>query len=129
MGDLFRDVVELLVPSALLGSLEKLFDVDDDLPDPGTVSRYRALLDGAMMLFMRRANAELSRNGGGARWMMADSSTQHGIQFEGNALASGGDVGGQVGREQDRIYAFTYIYIYICTYRHLCESFAMRFLA
>ena len=32
MGDLFRDVVELLVPSALLGSLEKLFDVDDDLP-------------------------------------------------------------------------------------------------
>lgn len=51
-------------------------------PDESTVSRWRVLLDSAIMLHERGRNDAASQEGGTHRYIMADSSVQHQRDFE-----------------------------------------------
>ena len=48
------------------------------LPDASTISRWRMLVDGAYMIYWRSLNASSSY----IRYLMADSSSQRGRNFE-----------------------------------------------
>ena len=47
-------------------------------PDPATISKWRLIVDGSLMLWHRRQNARR----GFVRFLMSDSSSQHGRQFQ-----------------------------------------------
>ena len=80
--DVLCHSIEILIPKVLWGPFKELLEVSRTiLPDKSTVSRWRMLLDGAFMLFYRKHNAELLA-GGSVRYFMADSSTQHGRDYE-----------------------------------------------
>eukprot|EP00971_Amphidinium_carterae_P089089 1763200-Amphidinium_carterae.1 len=88
MSDCLRDAsnlqpvilmsLRMVLPSSLHSIIQStLSDQNIMTPDPSTLSRWRLLLDGAFMIYRR---AELSENH--LRWMMSDSSTQHGRSFQ-----------------------------------------------
>ena len=79
--------MEILLPKMLQPAFTKMLQAcSQHLPHAGTISRWRLLLDGAFMLQQRQVN---SRTGTGfARYIMADSSIQHGRDFEHIMVAS-----------------------------------------
>ena len=81
LGDAIQHALNMLLPPVLIPVFASVLgDTDRIRPDAGTVSRWRLLIDGAFMLWHRRAN---SKDGGQhVRYMMADSSTQHGRTFQ-----------------------------------------------
>ena len=77
--------LELCVPPVLLPSLkEAVGNPVAVAPSTASVSRWRLLLDAAFMLYMRSKNtaAASCSSGGFVRYLMSDSSTQHGRQFQ-----------------------------------------------
>ena len=82
LAEVFHDVIDVLMPPNIKIILQPLTNCKDAMPDPATVSRYRSILDGALMLFMRASNRQLVAGRGAVRYMMADSSMQHGLEFE-----------------------------------------------
>ena len=82
LAEVFRDVIDVLMPPHIKIMLQSLTNGDHMIPDKATVSRYRSLLDGALMLFMRASNRQLAEGRGAVRYMLADSSMQHGTEFE-----------------------------------------------
>lgn len=54
----------------------------DQMPSRSTASRYRMVLNGAFMVWEQKHNAELDCSGGATRFLMADSSMQHGAEFK-----------------------------------------------
>jgi hypothetical protein len=89
LGDMLRNsrdlqrtlrlCIKVLVPPVMQ---EVVFDYLDEcshtVPDKGTISRWRVLLDGAFRLLHRRTSAVSECS----RYLMADSSMQHGRDFE-----------------------------------------------
>ena len=55
-------------------------DAKHAMPHKSTLSRWRLLVDGCFMMVERQRNA--STNTSKVRYLMADSSTQHGRDFE-----------------------------------------------
>ena len=82
LAEVCKDVIDLLLPPGLKAMIGPLADIKHVMPHASTVSRYRTLLDGAFMLFMRKANRDLAAGRGAVRYMLADSSFQHGLDFE-----------------------------------------------
>ena len=88
MADLLRDSSELsravsqamrfLLPPVLRPVFEEAMADASSMPNAGTVSRWRFLLDASFMLWRRERNA----NQKFLRWIIADSSTQHGRTFQ-----------------------------------------------
>lgn len=71
--------IELVVPPLFIKVFrEALRDSALLVPHKGTLSRWRLLLDGGFMLWCREKN----KAGQYLRWMMTDSSTQHGRSFQ-----------------------------------------------
>ena len=84
LGDLFRDMVEACMPNGLKHMIKDMVDsAASQMPSSSTVSKYRVVLDGAFMLWERKHNAALDSSGGATRYLMCDSSMQHGSEFEG----------------------------------------------
>ena len=89
LADCLRDTAQLdrvlelsmrmLLPPVLVKAFKENFvSAAVAMPHKGTISRWRLLLDGGFMLWHRRRN----NSGNFIRWMMADSSTQHGRTFQ-----------------------------------------------
>lgn len=78
--------IQVLLPTTLHSHFEQLLDeVQHVLPAKSTISRWRLLLDGGFMLQQRMENARLDSDGDRVeyvRYIMADSSMQHGRDFE-----------------------------------------------
>ena len=71
--------VELVVPPVLINVFRNaVMSAALAVPNKGTLSRWRLLLDGGFMLWHRGKNSP----GSDLRWMMTDSSTQHGRSFQ-----------------------------------------------
>lgn len=80
--DVILQSVRVLLPPCLLAHFEQvLTECRDILPHKGTVSRWRLLLDGALMITQRREN-EVFPNKSCIRYSMVDSSMQYGRDFE-----------------------------------------------
>ena len=78
-----KDVVNMLFSAptaAVFGAVAECASVL--VPSKGQLSKSRVLIDGALCLFMRHLNARRLRQGGCIRYIMADSSMQHGREFE-----------------------------------------------
>lgn len=77
--------IELVVPPVLVNVFrDALTNAALAVPHKGTLSRWRLLLDGGFMLWQRAKN----KAGTCLRWMMTDSSTQHGRSFQLTSLLS-----------------------------------------
>ena len=77
--------IELVVPPVLVNVFrDALTNAALAVPNKGTLSRWRLLLDGGFMLWHRVKN----KAGTCLRWMMTDSSTQHGRSFQVTSLLS-----------------------------------------
>lgn len=77
------DMVGLCLPPALRHMVDDLIGLAvKSMPSETLLSQYRVLLDGAFMLASRVLNERLRLDGGATRYIMADSSMQHGHQFE-----------------------------------------------
>ena len=84
LGDVFKDMVEACLPNGLKYMVKEVVaSAARQMPSQATVSRYRMMLDGAFMLWERQQHAALVSQGGATRFIMADSSMQHGSEFEG----------------------------------------------
>ena len=80
---LFREVCTLMFSDSTLQHLDALISECAALvPSKSTISRARLLLDCSFLLWIRRYNASLLADGGCVRYLMADSSSQHGREFE-----------------------------------------------
>ena len=78
-----RQCVEICLPSYLRHLAGPLVETAvKHAPAAPVISRHRFLLDGACMLFMQRINRQRSAEGGCSRYMVADSSMQHGREYE-----------------------------------------------
>ena len=76
LADVVLQAVRMILPPVVRAVFEEaLKDGGFCLPHKGTVS---SLLDGAFMLWQRRQNSGEPF----LRWMMSDSSTQHGRTFQ-----------------------------------------------
>ena len=83
LREVVRDCVEMCLPTNVRGMIGPLVEAAaQNAPSASTISRARFLLDGAFMLFMRKLNLCRARDGGCSRYLIADSSTQHGKEFE-----------------------------------------------
>lgn len=81
LGDAILHGLRLLVPPVLARGLAAAIKSPKEFaPHAGTISRWRLLLDGAYMLHMRRKNHDGQQKQ--FRYLMADSSVQHGRDFE-----------------------------------------------
>ena len=79
LADVVLQAVRMILPPVVRAVFEEaLKDGGFCLPHKGTVSRWRCLFDGAFMLWQRRQNSGEPF----LRWMMSDSSTQHGRTFQ-----------------------------------------------
>ena len=77
-----RQALRMVLPTQLLPSALLMIDSCKDIvPHKGTLSRWRLLIDGAMMNTYRTLLQEHFDGGGVgfARYFMADSSEQHGL--------------------------------------------------
>ena len=84
LGNIFRDMVSACLPNGLKYMIKDLVDsAARQMPSKTTVSRYRMVLDAAFMAWERKRNAALDASGGATRYLMCDSSMQHGSEFEG----------------------------------------------
>jgi hypothetical protein len=84
LGNIFRDMVSACLPHGLKHMIKELVDsAARQMPSKTTVSRYRMVLDAAFMVWERKRNAALDASGGATRFLMCDSSMQHGSEFEG----------------------------------------------
>ncbi|CAK0892873.1 unnamed protein product [Prorocentrum cordatum] len=86
-GD-FADILlrscQIVAPPALMNAVSKLLhEARAALPHKSTISRWRFILDGAYMLNRR---AQTDRGGGQLRYLMSDSSLQHGRDFSRNVV-------------------------------------------
>eukprot|EP00435_Cladocopium_sp_Y103_P066286 s676_g28.t1 len=93
MPEVLQSAAGILLPEVLQAAFKQMLETCRHCtPHESTISRWKLLLDGAFMLFQRRANAQIPRgsgSGSGAiRYLMADSSTQHGRDFEHIMVAS-----------------------------------------
>ena len=79
-----RVALRLLVAPALMPAFLSLIEsMEKVMPHAATMSKWRCLIDGALMLHMRSCNDRLRDQGQGmVRFIMADSSEQRGRQFE-----------------------------------------------
>ena len=83
VGDNLAEMVELCLPPALRHMVDDLVALAvKSMPSECLLSYYRVLLDGAFFLASRILNERLRLDGGATRYIMADSSMQHGHQFE-----------------------------------------------
>ena len=79
IGSVLRHALEMVVPPVLLPQFKKILqDASATIPHKATVSRWKFLLDGAIMCAERNRNKAQEY----LRWIMADSSTQHGRTFQ-----------------------------------------------
>ena len=77
--------IELVVPPVLVNVFRHALTSSAlAIPNKGTLSRWRLLLDGGFMLWHRAKN----KSGSFLRWMMTDSSTQHGRSFQLTSILS-----------------------------------------
>ena len=77
--------IELVVPPVLVKVFRDALNSSAlAIPNKGTLSRWRLLLDGGFMLWHRGQN----KSGAFLRWMMTDSSTQHGRSFQLTSILS-----------------------------------------
>ena len=84
LGNIFRDMVSACLPNGLKYMIKDLVDsAARQMPSKTTVSRYRMVLDAAFMAWERKRNAAWDASGGATRYLMCDSSMQHGSEFEG----------------------------------------------
>lgn len=83
LKSVLKQALQMCVPAVLLQTLTRMVDDHSCIaPTAGTVSRWRLLLDGAYMLFKRSKADEACTGPGTARYLMSDSSTQHGRSFQ-----------------------------------------------
>ena len=76
-------MVEICLPPFLRHMVKDLVDVAERcMPREALISRYRVLLDGAFIMCSRILNDHCRIPGGTTRYVMADSSMQHGHEFE-----------------------------------------------
>jgi hypothetical protein len=81
LGLAMRHALQAIVPPTLLPMMQAVVDHAGDIqPSKGTLSRWRLLLDGSLMLWHRRQNGQLMNEF--TRYMQADSSVQHGRCFQ-----------------------------------------------
>ena len=90
LNAVLAQAVHMLLPpvirSVILGSLR---DAASRMPHKSTISRWRCLLDGGFMVWHRQQQQLAAEEGRQhLRWMMSDSSTQHGRSFQLTALLS-----------------------------------------
>ena len=80
LTDLVLQTIRMVLPPVLREGFERAIQEEKAfcLPHKGTISRWRCLLDGAFMIWHRKRN----RDEPFLRWMMSDSSTQHGRTFQ-----------------------------------------------
>lgn len=83
LADAIAQGVGILLPPSLRQPFTELLDnARTVFPTKPTISRWRALIDGAFMLHCRRDSLQSSLSEGGVSYLMADSSMQHGRDFE-----------------------------------------------
>ena len=83
MGMVRQTVLMVLPPSMHRIATSFLAQMAAQIPSESSISRWRMLIDGALMLATRSATKELSDAGvGHSRSFMADASQQHGREFE-----------------------------------------------
>ena len=128
--DALQTALEMIMPACLLPTfLSPLRNSAGAIPNPGTVSRWRFLLDSAFMVTERNLNAFLQEDC--VRYVMADSSMQHSHDFEHIVVCTVplSNLAALYQIYLDTIelwtYAHThiYIYIYIHIYIHTNMSF------
>ena len=84
LGYIFREMVAICLPKCVRHMVDNLLEAaSTHMPHKSRISRYRMLLDGAFMIYMRKENTRLAAQGGATRFLMCDSSMQHGTEFEG----------------------------------------------
>ena len=77
--------IELVVPPVLIDVFRNAIETAAlSVPNKGTLSRWRLLLDAGFMLWQRDQN----KSSPFLRWMMTDSSTQHGRSFQLTSILS-----------------------------------------
>ena len=81
---IMKDMARICLPKSLRHMVDPLLEVAAfHMPSKAPISRPRTVLDGAFMLYERKLNARWAAGSGATRFLMADSSMQHGIEFEG----------------------------------------------
>ena len=89
LGRALRHCLRMVLPSGLVEACENMLDASACMmPHKSTISRWRVLVDGAFMLYTRVRHAAAADQQGHIRYMMADSSTQHGRDFEHIVISS-----------------------------------------
>lgn len=92
-----RHSLHLVVPPVLLPIFQRILDDPSALqPDAGIVSRWRLLLDGALLRWHRSKNVA----GQAVRYVMSDSSSQRGRSFQLTAIQTISLFSGRLGLDQ-----------------------------
>eukprot|EP00971_Amphidinium_carterae_P045587 897353-Amphidinium_carterae.1 len=79
MREVLQSSLEMLLPEVIRGAFRKMLEESAAaIPHPGTVSRWRFLVDAAFMCVRRLSNANMECY----RYLMADASVQHSHHFE-----------------------------------------------
>ncbi|CAE7939445.1 unnamed protein product [Symbiodinium necroappetens] len=90
MSEVLQTAACIVLPSVLQPSFLTMLDTcKQHIPHESTISRWKLLLDGSFMLFLRQCNQGQSDGSGGfVRYLMADASSQHGRELEHIMLCS-----------------------------------------
>ena len=84
LSHIMKEMASICLPKNLRHMVDPLLEVAaSHMPSTSTISRVRTVLDGAFMLYERKLNARWATGSGATRFLMADSSMQHGTEFEG----------------------------------------------
>ena len=84
LSHIMKEMASICLPKNLRHMVDPLLEVAaSHMPSTSTISRVRTVLDGAFMLYERKLNARWATGSGTTRFLMADSSMQHGTEFEG----------------------------------------------
>ena len=80
LGEALQQSLHSVLPPVLVPIFRRTLEETKQLrPDPSTISRWRVLLDGAFMLWMRSYQESFGKC---RRFIMSDSSSQHSKHFQ-----------------------------------------------
>jgi hypothetical protein len=83
LRDVAKHILSMLLPKSLQKHMMQLLNLLKHMvPSKSTISRWRLLIDGALMIKQRGVLDEMRVNGGYVAQIQADSSMQHGREFE-----------------------------------------------
>ena len=88
MSETLQVAASIVLPATLQPAFMSMLQTcENHVPHESTISRWKLILDGSFMLYLRK-QALLRDSDGCVRYLMADSSTQHGRELEHIMLCS-----------------------------------------